>query len=59
MASVTSKQAWSFCYSTTTKTAGKKNFTRQYRAKIQRAIPVEKHSHPYQIGKIDVPQHEL
>ena len=34
------------------------NFTRQYRATIQRAIPVEKHNYPYQIGKIEVPQHQ-
>jgi len=26
-------------------------FTRQYRATIQRAIPVEKHNYPYQIEK--------
>jgi len=25
---------------------------------IQRAIPVEKHNYPYQIEKIDVPQHQ-
>jgi hypothetical protein len=25
------------------------NFTRQYRATVQRAIPVEKHNYPYQI----------
>jgi len=34
------------------------NFTRQYRAKIRRAIPVEKHNNPHQIEKIDVPQHQ-
>ena len=33
-------------------------FTRQYGATIQRAIPVEKHNCPYQIGKIDLPQHQ-
>jgi len=27
-------------------------------AKIQRAIPVEKHNHPYQTEKIDVPHHQ-
>jgi len=36
----------------------RKNFTQQHRATIQRAIPVEKHNHPYQIEKIDVPQHQ-
>ena len=34
------------------------NFTRQYRATIQRAIPVEKHNYPYQIRKTDIPQHQ-
>ena len=33
-------------------------FTRQYGATIQTVIPVEKHNNPYQIGKIDVPQHQ-
>jgi len=33
-------------------------FTRQYRATIQRAIPVEKRNHSYQIEKIDVPQYQ-
>ena len=42
---------------TTTKTA-KKNFTRQYRTTIQTAISGAKHNYPYQIGKIDVPQHQ-
>ena len=45
-------------YATTTKL--QENFTRQYRATIQRAIPVEKHNYPYKIKKkkIDVPQHQ-
>ena len=43
-------------YITTTKQ--QENFTRQYRATIHRAIPVEKHNHPYQIKKIEVPQHQ-
>jgi len=34
------------------------NFTRQYGATIQRAIPVRKHNYPYQIGKTEVPQHQ-
>jgi hypothetical protein len=34
------------------------NFTRQYGATIQTAIPVEKHNYPYQTGKIEVPQHQ-
>ena len=34
------------------------NCTRQYRATVQRAIPVKKHNYPYQIGKIEVPQHQ-
>ena len=34
------------------------DFTRQYHATIQRAIPVRKHNYPYQIGKIEVPQHQ-
>ena len=29
----------------------RENFTRQYRATIQRAIPVEKHNYPYQTEK--------
>jgi len=29
-----------------------------YRATIQSAIPVEKHNYPYQIGKVEVPQHQ-
>jgi len=29
----------------------RENFTRQYRATIQRTIPVEKHNYPYQIEK--------
>jgi len=35
-----------------------KKLTRQCRATIQRAVPVKKHNHPYQIEKIDVPQHQ-
>ena len=34
------------------------NFTRQYRATIQRAIPVNKHNYPYQIRKIEVLQRQ-
>ena len=34
------------------------NFTRQYRATIQRAIPVEKRNYTYQTEKIEVPQHQ-
>jgi len=34
------------------------NFTRQYRATIHTAISGGKHNYPYQIGKIDVPQHQ-
>ena len=34
------------------------NLTRQYGATIQRAIPVGKHNCPYQIEKIDAPQHQ-
>jgi len=34
------------------------NFTQQYRATILRAIPVEKHNYPYQIGKIEVPHRQ-
>ena len=41
---------------TTTKTA--ENLTRQYRTTIQTAISGGKHNYPYQIGKIDVPQHQ-
>jgi len=29
------------------------NFTRQYRATVQRAIPVKKQNYPYQIGKTE------
>jgi hypothetical protein len=34
------------------------NFTRQYRATIQRAISVKIHNYPYQIGKIEVPHRQ-
>ena len=33
------------------------NFTRQYGATMQRAIPVRKHNYPYQIGKTEVSKH--
>ena len=34
------------------------NFTRQYRATIHRATPVNKQNYPYQIRKTEVPQHQ-
>ena len=34
------------------------NFTQQYGATVQRAIPVEKHNYPYQTEKTDLPQHQ-